>query len=76
MRTNSFGKRLNLMLKVLNISQRDLAQKSGLTESAISHYIKGDRIPNASTIIAITDSTGVCPNWLLGYGSSEQIERM
>ena len=73
---SSFDKRLLLLLEDMNISQRDFADLTKLTESAISHYIKGDRAPNALTLINITNATKVSPNWLLGYGPDDQIERL
>ena len=76
MRRSSFNNRLVLLLTEYGYTQKDLSVLTGITEAAISRYIKGDRVPNASTLIAIADMTNVSPNWLLGYGPDEPIERL
>lgn len=65
--------RLQIMLCVLNLNQKEFANKVGLTEAAISRYLNGSRMPNATHIRQIADSTGVNPSWILGYGSDNQI---
>ena len=42
----SIGERIKALLNEKKMTQRQLAELSGVTESAISHYIKGDRIPS------------------------------
>ncbi len=42
----STGERIKALLNEKKMTQRQLAELSGVTESAISHYIKGDRIPS------------------------------
>lgn len=73
MNDNCIPKRLSLLIDFFGISQRELAQRSGLTESAMCHYIKGDRIPQADALIKIARATGVRTDWLLGLGSDNAI---
>lgn len=73
MTENNIPKRLSLLIDYLGISQRELAQRSGLTESAICHYTKGDRIPHADALVKIAKATGVRTDWLLGLGSDNAI---
>lgn len=73
MNQNDTSKRLSLLIDYLGISQRELAQRSGLTESAMCHYIKGDRVPHAAALIKIARATGVRTDWLLGLGSDNAI---
>lgn len=40
------GERIKALLNEKKMTQRQLAELSGVTESAISHYIKGDGIPS------------------------------
>lgn len=68
------NKRLKYMLDNLGISQKEFALMTGLTEAAVSRYISGDRLPNAATLINIAKATRVSPNWLLGFGSDDEIE--
>ena len=46
----STGERIKTLLKEEKMTQKQLAELSGVTESALSHYIKGDRIPSGSCI--------------------------
>ena len=73
MTENNIPKRLSLLIDYFGISQRELAQRSGLTESALCHYIKGDRIPHADALLKIAKATGVRTDWLLGLGSDNSI---
>lgn len=73
MNQNDISKRLTLLIDYLGISQRELAHRSGLTESAMCHYIKGDRIPHADAFVKIARATGVRADWLLGFGSDNTI---
>lgn len=42
----STGERIKALLNEKKMTQRQLAELSGVTESAILHYIKGDGIPS------------------------------
>lgn len=48
---DSLGTRIKELLEKKNMSQKELAEKVGCTTAAVSHYIKGDRIPR-STVLA------------------------
>ena len=49
----STGERIKALLNEKKMTQRQLAELSGVTESAISHYIKGDRIPSGVASVNI-----------------------
>lgn len=53
MTKGSFGKNLRHYLELLNLSQVDLAAKSGLTEAAVSQIINGRREPNLESICRV-----------------------
>jgi len=57
----SFGKRMKNLLDQQNMSQKELADKTGCTEAAISRYINGDRVPRAVVMneIAIALNTSI-----------------
>lgn len=76
MRTSNINDRLLLLLANKGLTQKELSIIAGLTESAISHYIKGDRTPNTNNLIAIAEATNVSPNWILGYGPDDPMERL
>ena len=73
---NVYCKRLKLLLENLGTNQKEFAEKTGITEAAMSRYLQGTRIPHAGTLIAIANATHVSIDWLLGFGSDEKMERM
>lgn len=62
---SSFGKRLLDYVKERGMSQKDLARIAGVTESAMSHYIRGDRIPRASVLARIAEALGTTSDYLM-----------
>jgi transcriptional regulator with XRE-family HTH domain len=63
--TNNNVNRIAILLKEKNMTQKYLAQLSGVTESAISHYIKGDRIPRGLNLLKIAKTLGTTTDYLL-----------
>lgn len=63
--TRSMTYRIKEMLKKKDISQKKLAEMTGITESAISHYIKGDRVPRGANLIKIAKALGTTADDLL-----------
>ena len=61
----TFGERLSSLLKEKGMQQQTLAQKAEVTEAAVSHYIKGDRIPRASVMARIVDALGTTSEYLM-----------
>lgn len=57
--------RIKEMLCEKNISQKQLSEMTGITESAISHYIKGDRVPRGTNLIKIAKALGTTADDLL-----------
>jgi transcriptional regulator with XRE-family HTH domain len=49
-----FGEKLKDALAFLDLTQKDLAKKSGVTEVSISNYIKGKRKPDYETFVKIS----------------------
>ena len=73
---NNVPKRLKLLIDNLGLSQKELSVKSDLTECAISKYMSGERIPTAGSLIKIANATRISPNWILGYGSDDVMEKI
>lgn len=65
MNGSTFNELLKELLEMRKMSQKTLSMETDLTESAVSHYIKGDRFPKRSTIITISKALGVSPTLLL-----------
>lgn len=74
MRTSDISERLGLFIETSGISQKELSKMAGVPDSAICRAIKRQNTLSAKNIIKISEATRVSPNWLLGFGSDEEIE--
>ena len=61
----TFNERLSQLLKQRQMTQKRLADKAGVTEAAMSHYLKGDRTPRASVLGRIATVLGTTTDYLL-----------
>ena len=61
----NLGMRLEEMLKAKRMTQKELAFKADITEAAVSHYIKGDRIPRSSVLSRIAVALDTTSDYLL-----------
>lgn len=62
--------RLNQAMAEMGITARDLSKRSGVSESDISHYRKGDYMPKRDNIFRLATALGVSPVWLSGFDLS------
>lgn len=60
-----FAKRISRRLVALNIDQRELAKRSGLSEATVSRYIKGWRKPTYDIVIRIAQALECEPGDLI-----------
>ncbi len=65
MERSTFGTRLLELIRQQHLTQKQLAQTVGVTEAALSHYIKGDRIPRASVLTGIAAALGTTSDYLM-----------
>lgn len=65
MRYPEIAKRFQLILDLRKMKARDLADKSGLTEAAISHFVHGNRCPNNKTAYILGKILNCSPAWLM-----------
>lgn len=63
--TRGISDNIKQMLREKNISQKSLAEMTGITESAISHYIKGDRVPRGGNLAKIAKALDTTADYLL-----------
>lgn len=49
---------ISKMIKYSGFTQKELAEKCGLTECTISRYVKGQRTPRIDDFEKICDATG------------------
>ena len=61
----TMGERLKELIDKKGICQKDLAEKVGCTDAAISHYIKGDRVPRASVLTKIAIALDTTSDYLM-----------
>lgn len=57
------------IIELLNITgdtQNDMAIKTKIPKSSISHYINGEREPRQDKIMMIAEAYRVSPGWLMG----------
>ena len=66
MENNTVKERLGSLLAEFNLSQKKLAEMTKLTESAFSHYLKGDREPKGAILLNIANCLGTTTDYLTG----------
>lgn len=59
------GTRIKELLAKKGITQKELAETVGCTDAAISHYIKGDRIPRSSVLTKIAIALDTTSDYLM-----------
>jgi transcriptional regulator with XRE-family HTH domain len=65
MEKNEFSIRLEELLKARRMTQKELAIKSGVTEAAMSHYVKGDRTPRSAVLSRIATALNTTSDYLM-----------
>lgn len=63
-----FGVNLAELLEDAKMTQRDLADASGLSEAAVSNYIRGRQMPGVKAIVNIADALGCSTDNLVDFG--------
>lgn len=66
---NLFSDKLKEALSLNNMTQKELAEKTGLTVASISRYITGIRVPSASVIRDVAVVLNVTTDYLLGLST-------
>lgn len=67
------GQIIKEMIEQKGISQKELASSSGVTEAAMCHYIKGDRVPRGANLLNIAKALGTTTNVLLGEDETDDV---
>lgn len=68
----NFGKRLKALRTKSGYTQKELAQKLGLTKSVISAYENDLRLPSLDILIALSRIFRVTTDYLLGVQKDEK----
>lgn len=69
---SGFGKTLTKLLLQRNITQKELAEKTGLTDVTICRYCAGTRVPNITKVNLIAKVLEVSPEVLMGYKDDDR----
>lgn len=64
-----FSERVSLLLSQRKLTQKELATKAGVTESAMSYYVKGERTPRGEILSRIAKALDTSTDYLLGNKS-------
>ncbi len=62
----TFNSQLQKAIAISGLTQKLLAERSGITEAAVSHYLKGDRTPRAAVVSKMATVLGCSVEFLLG----------
>ena len=64
---NDIIERINSVMKEKGIKPAELARRTGIDRSSISHYLSGDYSPKIDKIEKIADAIGVTVSYLVGF---------
>lgn len=74
MKVRTTTQRMKELISKKGISQKQLAKISGLTESTISHYVRGERIPRGVNLIKIAKALDTTTDYLLGNEENDDFD--
>lgn len=72
MSNNLIGQRINFLLSHNRMTQRELADRAGITPVSICRYINGERIPNSKALAKIAVALNIDTDYLLGIKKESQ----
>jgi transcriptional regulator with XRE-family HTH domain len=73
-RINTMGNRIKEVRKSKGITQKELAEKLGVTPQAVSRWESEAGLPDVSMIVPIAQTLNITTDALLGYNSQSQDE--
>lgn len=68
-----FAERLRAARELRKMSQSDLAERTGLMPSAVSHFETGRRSPSFANLKALSDALKVTTDYLIGRSDSMEV---
>lgn len=73
---NTTKNRISILLKRMNLSQKEFSALTGVDGAIICRILKGNSEPSALVLRRIAETTNVSPSWILGFGVDENIEKI
>ena len=67
--------RLSALLTQSGLSQKDFAEKAGLTPAAISRYVNGERTPRDIVVAKMAKALGVQPSDITGTSDEQEVDK-
>lgn len=64
-----FSERVSGLMRRYRLTQKELAAKAGVTESAMSYYVKGERTPRSDVLTRVAKALNTTTDYLLGATS-------
>ena len=74
MAKEEFAKRLLALLEQNGMTQKELAERVGITEASMSRYMNSNRIPKATILANIATALHTTSDYLLGTEEEGDIE--
>lgn len=72
---DTLGSRIRTAVAASGLTQRKVAEKTGVDESAVSRYVRDHQAPSADYLARFISVTGVDGHWLLtGEGSPKRAD--
>ncbi len=69
-----FTDRLSSLLEKNNMTQRELAERIGVTNATLCRYVSGERQPKSDTVANIATALHTTSDYLLGRESDEDFD--
>ena len=62
---STISERMESLAKLKRLSQKEIAQRAGVTESAVSYYMSGTRTPQSAILARIATALSTTVDYLL-----------
>lgn len=69
-----FTDRLSSLLKKNNMTQKELAERIGVTNATLCRYVSGERQPKSDKVANIATALHTTSDYLLGRESNEEFD--
>ena len=67
MKNSTFSERLAEAMKIRELTQTDLHERTGINKSSISTYLRGDYKAKQDKVDLLSSALRVSPAWLMGF---------
>ena len=73
---STISERITILMKDMGTNQKQFAELTKVDTAIICRILSGKCEPTIMNLQKIAEATKTSPNWLLGYGNDDVIERM